>query len=318
MNVKNFLIDLLKRFLILFSFAAIIVTFSEYWFYEVAGDFSSLGIVFFYGILCYFTLIISQRYIISNWNGFFILAFFLGLIIEGTIVYYLYTGLPFTILWTSLAWHALLSVGVGWYLYHNIMSKGSLSLAIFLNIIIGFCLGLWNSYSFNASETDLNGEIIFENIILTTAFSEQFMFGFILFILGHFIFERVYTNNFKFNNYDFYIFLVILIGFTFVNFVSFFPFTLILPLLLYLCILSFKNGYEKNSLEFISSENFIKIPIYRYLVSILLPLSAISTYHFMISYEIFIEMNAILIVIAVPIALYLLIKSFMKYSSNKI
>lgn len=316
--IKNiFLIEIITRFLVLFSFAAIIVSFSEYWFYEVTSDVNSLGIVLFYGILCYFTLILSQKYNVSNWNSFFILAFILGLIIEGTIVYYLYTGLPFTILWTSLAWHALLSVGVGWYVYHKIMSKGSLSLVILLNIIIGICLGLWNSYSFNASETDISGEVLFTNIISSNVFAEQFMFGFILFILGHFIFERVYSNNFKFKSYDFWIFLIIILVISSINLVLFFPFTLILPILIYLCILSFNKNFNITNKEFIQEENKTKITLVRYGFSILLPLSAIITYDLMISNQIFIEMNAILIVIAGPISLFLLGKSFYSIFLNK-
>ncbi|MBL8097470.1 MAG: hypothetical protein JNL73_25035 [Anaerolineales bacterium] len=77
----------------------------------------------------------------SFWSIFLAGAVF-GWLVEGVFVQTTYEALPLSISWTALAWHALLSVGVGWLavrhaLRHSFIASGLWAAAI------GLGYGLW-------------------------------------------------------------------------------------------------------------------------------------------------------------------------------
>lgn len=306
--------NLLQKILVLFSLGAIIVAFSEFWFYQIEENVGNLGIIFFYGILAYVCLIILQKYHIENWEGFFITAVVFGFLIESIYVPVFYTAIPFTIVWTSMAWHALLSFGVGWYLFHKIYSQYKWKTIILFSTVMGVFLGLWNSYMWNVVE---NEETILYSAISSDLFFEQFLLGYIIFILGHFVFERTYNKQVVFSRFELYFFLILILLVGLFNFVAYLPFSLILMVLLFLCHMGLQRNGKKSlskedgNVDFIQKENNRKIPPVRYLFSLVIPLVALLTYDFIVEYGLYFEMNAIVIVICGPLSIYLFVKALM-------
>ena len=54
-----------------------------------------------------------------------------------------YESLPLSISFTGLAWHALITVGVGWYAVRKVLRTDSIRPVLRLAGLIGFIYGLW-------------------------------------------------------------------------------------------------------------------------------------------------------------------------------
>lgn len=321
------MIELLKtighRLLILSAFGAITVSVSEFWFYQVSEDVDHIGILIVYGLLGYLFLNAIEKFHIESSAGFWVAASLLGFLIEGVAVPVVYSSPPFSILWTSLAWHALITVGIGWFLFKRVMTYNNIALAILMNALFGLSLGIWNSYMWNAQEADDNGQITFiwQN---PDAFILQFLVGYVMFVLGHVIFERVAKNLPSFTIIEIWILSAACAVFAIMTAIAsglliFFP---VLPLLIVLCLWSLKRSGENMQTDnahknFISHLNSKTIPAKRYAISLLIPITAISSYSLMGEYKNELETNAILIAIAGPVSIWLFVRSIYQIIQRK-
>lgn len=290
------------------SFGALTVSFSEFWFYKVGSEVDSVGILLAYGVLGYLFLAVLSWARVSNFAGLVVAMSFLGLLIESVPVPVVYSGLPFTIVWTSLAWHMLLSLLVGWYVFNRVMSYGTIFNAISLNIAMGVGLGLWNSYMWNAVEDSL-----LYDWQPTFDFAKQFLFGYVLFVAGHMTFERVYRVSGTFHRTELVCLCLLLGCIALLTAIAsglwmFFP---IVPLLLWLCIWALKRNRNQSG-DIIASLNRDIVPAWRYAITLLIPICAISTYAACASFQVILEMNAYLILIAGPISVWIFIASLWK------
>ena len=77
----------------------------------------------------------------SIWALFLAGAAF-GWLTEGLVVQTAYEDLPLSLSFTGLAWHALISVLVGWWLTGNTLRRGLLPTMV-LSAAIGLTYGLW-------------------------------------------------------------------------------------------------------------------------------------------------------------------------------
>jgi hypothetical protein len=67
-----------------------------------------------------------------------------GWLAEGIVVQTTYESLPFSISWTGLAWHALITIWVGWYALRQRLTSDTLFGTLKLAVGIGACYGLWS------------------------------------------------------------------------------------------------------------------------------------------------------------------------------
>jgi len=95
------------------ALAVIMVIWSEVWFYPVTLRLDSWMIFLFYGLATIFPAFLLARFPNTGWPGVIVAAGLMGIAIEGVPVPVVYEAMPFTIVWTSLAWHGLVSFGVG-------------------------------------------------------------------------------------------------------------------------------------------------------------------------------------------------------------
>jgi hypothetical protein len=77
----------------------------------------------------------------SFWPIFLAGAIF-GWLLEGVIVQTTYEDLPLSISFTGLAWHALISVCIGWHTMRLAIRKGIWTTTL-ISALIGLCYGLW-------------------------------------------------------------------------------------------------------------------------------------------------------------------------------
>jgi hypothetical protein len=77
-----------------------------------------------------------------RWAAVFLCGALFGWLVEGVLVATMYASLPFSISATGLEWHALLTVGAGWYLIPRAL-RTSLRATVGYCALVGGALGFW-------------------------------------------------------------------------------------------------------------------------------------------------------------------------------
>ena len=95
-----------------------------------------------YSLLAYVFLSILARFQVDTIWGLFLAGAAFGWLAEGLVVQTAYENLPLSISFTGLAWHALISVWVGWGAVRKALSAGPGATAR-LATLIGCGYGLW-------------------------------------------------------------------------------------------------------------------------------------------------------------------------------
>ena len=102
-----------------------------------------------------------------------------GWLTEGVFVQTTYENLPLSVSWTGLAWHALLSVGVGWFGFRVALKRSFMATAR-LAALVGGLYGLWAITWWAEPGTTAASTIDFAAFVWTTT---------ALFTLAHAAFE---------------------------------------------------------------------------------------------------------------------------------
>jgi hypothetical protein len=270
-NIRSALLGIL-------AFGAIFAAFSELWFYRLTDPAAALELIAVYGLLGQFFALTLRRFQVRGFTGFFVTAGLFGFMIEGIPVPVLYQALPFSIAWTSLAWHALLSIGVGYFLYRRVMAAPSLPTAIALNAAIGMFLGIWNAYSWNATSEPGSQQALF--IWQPFAdFANQFLIGYVMFVAGHLLLDRFPPSPKPASARAYAAFAgLIALAFVLGPFLAYFPLSMILPLLALLSVASLTTERATAQTPWLSRLFSLSIAPRRYATSLALPASALASY----------------------------------------
>lgn len=131
--------------LTLLIMSALLTAFSEgfYW-YSGGTDFPAR--VLFYLIPTTAFAWMITRWPAPTWSSVLLAGAVYGFITEGVLTAVVYGGFPFdpfAISYTSLAWHALISVGFGLVLLHRVLARGSAVRAVSLIGLFGVFWGIW-------------------------------------------------------------------------------------------------------------------------------------------------------------------------------
>ncbi|MHB9080327.1 MAG: hypothetical protein ACYC3X_22870 [Pirellulaceae bacterium] len=148
---RHVLIRWLAKAAIILANGFIVFFFSERVFWSFPRPNDSLAELlltwFVYSLLGWILLILVRRYRIANFLPLFLAGAIYGWITEGVVVDTLYGGpddpFPLSVSFTALSWHALLSVGIGWYLLPKALTAPTLHKTIRISLAVGFCWGLW-------------------------------------------------------------------------------------------------------------------------------------------------------------------------------
>jgi len=274
---------IVHRLLMVLASGGILVSFSEFWFYEVGAHVGRLEILLAYGLLGFVFLATLEIFRVDGFSGFFVAACLLGFLIEGVFVPVVYSGPPMTIVWTSMAWHALLSVTVGWLVFRQVMIRGKASQKLLLNLGIGVSLGLWNAYSWNAIEMDGAPDPVFR-WRADDSFAMQFLVGYVLFISGHALASLIGRWSSRISKREFFVGWMFAIACSFSVALSsgFILSYALLPILVGICLWTLTHLADRESA----------------------PNNSTVTYRLMVLGEMGIEANAILILTAGPVSVW--------------
>jgi len=99
--------------------------------------------LFAYSVLAFIFLSVIQRFRVRSVWALFLAGALYGWLGEGVLVQTMYEDLPMSLSFTGLAWHALISVLVGWYLIRKVLLENSYRNVLLLSSVIGALYGLW-------------------------------------------------------------------------------------------------------------------------------------------------------------------------------
>ena len=125
----------------------ILFVYSEELFWAVPRHADNLfNFMFVYSIYLtptFFVLYLSDKFNVKTvWNLFLVGSIY-GWIIEGIIVDTMYEDMPFSISFTGMAWHSLISVLFGFYLFQKAINAADRKGIIKLSILTGTFWGVW-------------------------------------------------------------------------------------------------------------------------------------------------------------------------------
>ena len=140
-------IKVLKNLLMVLSTGAVLVFFSEhlFWAHVREGDsllnWVSTWLAYSFVAFIFLTSIAWFR-VRSIW-AIFLTGSIVGWLTEGVLVQTAYDMLPFSISFTGLAWHALITVWTGWYALQKALRAPKPWRTVLIASLIGIVYGLW-------------------------------------------------------------------------------------------------------------------------------------------------------------------------------
>ncbi len=100
-----------------------------------------------YCLLGWIFLDLVRRFKVASFPPLFVCGAIFGWVDEGVVVDTLYGNstnpFPLSVSFTGLAWHALLSVGVGWYLIGKVLTQERPTKTALISLAVGIGWGLW-------------------------------------------------------------------------------------------------------------------------------------------------------------------------------
>lgn len=153
-RLRNALAAQLHKTVVMLATGYVLFCFSERMFWSFVRPGDSLGGLLLtwmvYSLLGWILLILVRRYRIASFPAVFMAGAVFGWLAEGVVVDTLYgspsSPFPLSISFTGLAWHALLSVGVGWYLTAKALVAERPTRIIILSLAVGLGWGLWAAW----------------------------------------------------------------------------------------------------------------------------------------------------------------------------
>ncbi len=136
-----------KNLLLVLSTGYIFVYFSEHLFWarirpdDSLGDWLAAWVA--YSLMAFVFLTLVTYFRVKNRWALFLAGAVFGWLAEGVVVQTTYEMLPLSISFTGLAWHALITVWIGWYAVQKSLHASASFSTLKLVGVIGLCSGLW-------------------------------------------------------------------------------------------------------------------------------------------------------------------------------
>jgi hypothetical protein len=122
-----------------------------------------------YSLMAFVFLHMITYFKIANRWALFLAGAAFGWLAEGIVVQTTYESLPFSISWTGLAWHALITIWVGWYALRQQLTSHASFGTLKLALGIGICYGLWAIAWWLEPDGGVATLVEFATFVLTTS-----------------------------------------------------------------------------------------------------------------------------------------------------
>jgi len=257
-----------------------------------------------YSLLAFVFLTVVARFRVHTVWALFLAGAVFGWMTEGIIVQTAYEDLPLSLSFTGLAWHALISVWVGWYAVRRALFSG-LKATLLLSATIGIGYGLWAiSWWVEPGETPAPPLEFARYALLST----------LLLIPAYWLHDRTVPASFRPNRaLEIAAGILFLLYFAFITVPAAAPWAAaILPVLLLLVYLALRRNQQRESRTPLHQCFSRTDQPWRYLGLLTLPLAAALVYAAAYALDIRWHSNWVLYLITTPAGFILFIISFVK------
>ena len=222
-----------------------------------------------YSLLAFVFLAVVARFRVHTVWALFLAGAVFGWMTEGIVVQTAYEDLPLSLSFTGLAWHALISVWVGWYAVRRALFSG-LKATLLVSAIIGLAYGLWAiSWWVEPGEIPASALEFAQYAILST----------LLLVFACWLYDRTIPRFFAPNR-----FVVIAAGILFLLYFAFIAVpaaplaSVLLPVLFLLIYLALRRNSKRETREPLHQCFSRTDQVWRYLGLLLLPVTAALVY----------------------------------------
>jgi hypothetical protein len=287
----------LKQIALVLGSGYIFVYFSEHLFWARLRPDDSLQNWFSawiaYSLMAFvFLHLVTYFRIAEKWSLFLAAAAF-GWLAEGLVVQTTYESLPLSISFTGLAWHALITVWIGWYAARRATISPASLRTFGLFAVIGAGYGLWAIAWWLEPDGGVATLAEFSRFSLTITVLVAFAYA-----LANWGATEPFHPNIWVTRIIYSMFLLYFIFIT----VPAAPWALlILPVLLGLVAYGLRRHRPADETDSLSTSLTGHIPLLNYLIIFLLPLTAIAVYATALSLNLQWHTNWILYLITTPL-----------------
>ena len=298
----------LKNFALVLATGYIFVYFSEHLFWARVRPEDSLpewiGAWIAYSLMAFvFLHLVTYFRIVEKWSLFLAAAAF-GWLAEGIVVQTTYESLPLSISFTGLAWHALITIWIGWYAVRRALLAPASSRTFGLFAVIGACYGLWAIAWWLEPDGGVATLAEFSTFILTITALVALAYG-----LANWGATEPFTPNRWLTRV---IYALVLLYFAFVTIPATPIAIIILPILLALVYYGLRRHRPVDQSDSLLTTLAGRVPPLNYLAFFLLPLTAIAVYAVALTINLQWHTNWILYLVATPLGFVLFAVSLLK------
>lgn len=292
----------------------IFVYFSEHLFWARTRPEDSLGnwlaAWIAYSLIAFIFLTLVTYFRVKNRWALFLSGAVFGWLAEGVVVQTAYDMLPLSISFTGLAWHALITIWIGWYAVQKSLHAPASFLTLKRAAAIGLCSGLWAITWWLEPAGGVASLSEYTAFSLVTTFLVIVAYG-----LANWSASEPFTPN---RWVTVIIVAVFILYFLFVA-VPAAPIALIvLPVLLALAYFGLRHNRQQEADGALLEHFGGRVSMWRLLSLLALPVASISVYAFALFLNLHWHTNWILYLITTPLGFILFGMSLFKTLRKKI
>ncbi|MCF6305095.1 MAG: hypothetical protein L3J33_06960 [Rhodobacteraceae bacterium] len=277
-----------QRLAFAYGSAIILMFFSEYFFVneapvsELLHDLNTepllaipalLSFAGFYTLFTYPMLVALSHFNVRSLSGLLLAGALFGWATEGITIPVIYESIPFSFIFPSIGWHALIDVLLGWYLLRLAMRKlGWLALgAVF--ILLGVAWGMWATWFWGPEGMAPISPQDFELLAAVTA-------GF--WLMGMIMADRFGRVEFKVSKWEFGMVGAIYLGLFWIMAMPYLPLSLLILPLVGATLLALWRGQAGGGATILARLHPQRPRWWAYVLALLTPLSAVLVYPLML------------------------------------
>ena len=295
-----------KRLLSVLACGYILMFYSEHMFWaQYRASEGLLDYVYtwlLYSFMAFIFLSVITHFRIRSLWGLFLAGAVFGWLTEGVIVQTTYESLPLSISFTALAWHAPLSVFIGWYAVRKAIQSGVAS-TFKLAVAIGIFYGLWAISWWGEPEQIAATPLEFATFSLLTTLP---------LLMAYWTYDRTISSFKAGKSVKLVVAALLLLYFVLVTLPAAPIAIIIMPILLLLVYVVLRRNQKiENRPSLLETENQPP-PLQNYLAVLMIPITAIAIYVVAYAQGLLWHTNWLVYLVTTPLGFFLLGMSLYK------
>ena len=259
-----------------------------------------------YCLLGWIFIDLVRRFRVASFPPLFLCGAVFGWVGEGVIVDTLYGNatnpFPLSISFTGLAWHALLSVGIGWYLIGKALTEEKPTRTALISLAVGIGWGLWAVWWPTELGKEANTSVF--------GFASHALPCSILFLLAWAVIGLARPDLFQSSRLATIVLWGLVVAVFLTARVPARPYaTLSLPPLLTVCWLGLSRNARMEQRQDFLDGILGRIRLFNLMTLVLIPLAAIAVYALFHSLILHVPTNVVLYVITMPLGFWFFLRS---------